>query len=110
MISLKKTKDIERVFKVGRGFKESSFLLKAARNDIENSRFAFVAGLKVSKKANQRNLVKRRMRAIVRAVLPAISPGFDVVITALAGASDKSFQEIEAAINKLLRTSGLRKP
>ncbi|MBI2042504.1 MAG: ribonuclease P protein component [Candidatus Nealsonbacteria bacterium] len=109
MTSLKKTKDIERVFKVGRGFKEDSFLLKAASNNLKVSRFAFVAGLKVSKKASQRNRIKRRVREIIRARLSAVSPGFDVVITALAGAGSKDYQATEAAIKKLLMTSGLIK-
>lgn len=107
MISLKKTKDIERVFKLGRGFKEDTFLIKAVKNKLKQTRFAFVTGLKVSKKANQRNTVKRRIREVIRACLSQISPGFDVVIVALAGAANKDFQEIESAVKKLLIRSGL---
>ena len=110
MTSLKKTKDINRVFKAGRGFKEGSFLIKFVRNDSNVSRFAFVAGLKVSKKANQRNKIKRRIREIIKANLLVIEPGFDVVITVLAGADGKSFQEIEEAMKKLLQKAELIRP
>ena len=106
---LKKTKEIERVFKEGRGLKEDSLLLKAARNNLGVSRFAFVAGQKASKKATQRNKAKRRLREIVRAMLLDVAPGFDVVITALQGAASKSFKDTEKAVKILFKRSGLIK-
>lgn len=102
MISLRKTKDIRRVFKEGRTLKAANFLFKGVRNNLTISRFAFVVGLNVSKKANQRNRLKRRMREIVRINLSFIPPGFDIIITALPGAASKDFKEIETAIKKLL--------
>jgi len=104
---LKKTKEIERVFREGRGLKEDSLLLKAAPNGLRLIRFAFVAGQKASKKAVERNKVKRALREIVRSRLTEIKPGFDVVITALQGSAGKRFEDLERTTIKLLKKTGL---
>jgi ribonuclease P protein component len=104
---LRKTKEIERVFKEGRGLKEGSLLLKVAPNSLKLSRFAFVAGQKASKKAIERNKAKRILREIIRSRLAEIKSGFDVVITALQGSADKNFEELERTTIKLLKKTGL---
>jgi len=104
---LKKTKEIERVFKEGRGLKEDSLLLKVAPNNLGLTRFAFVAGQKASKKAVERNKAKRVLREIIRSRLADIKPGFDVVITALQGSAGKNFENLERTVIKLLKKTGL---
>jgi ribonuclease P protein component len=106
---LKKTKEIERVFKEGRGLKEDGLLLKVAKNSLGVSRFAFVAGQKASKKAVERNRIKRRLRELIRADISAIKPGFDIVLTALEGSVAKNFQSLERTLVRLLKKTGLIK-
>ncbi len=104
---LRKTKEIERVFKEGRGLKEGSLLIKVAPNNLKSSRFAFVAGQKASKKAVERNKAKRALREIIRNKLADIKPGFDVVITALQGSAGKNLGDFEGTIVRILKKTGL---
>ena len=81
---LKKTKDIERVFREGRGFGEGFLFLKLAKNDLNAVRFAFIVGKKISNRASVRNKIKRIMRDAVQKRIDNIKYGFDAVIIAPA--------------------------
>lgn len=111
---LKKKKDFEDVFEKGKGFKQAFLFLKAKKNNLKTSRFGFVVGKKVSNKAVVRNQIKRRLREAVRHKLSQVKPSQikscqDVVIVALPGAGDKSFPDIDKAINNLFKKAGLWK-
>ncbi|MDI6603003.1 MAG: ribonuclease P protein component [Patescibacteria group bacterium] len=98
---LKKKKDIERVFKNGKGFKEDFLILKTIKNDLKDSRFAFIVSQKVSKKATVRNKIRRRLRELVRRHPPTTRSGMDIVLVAVPGLEEKDFWEVEETINKL---------
>ena len=100
---LKKKKDLEKVFKKGKGVKEGLLILKTVKNNLNNSRFGFVVSRKVSKKASLRNKVKRRLRDLVKERLKKIKRGKDNLLIALPGLERKSFKEIEETINKLFK-------
>lgn len=113
---LKRKKDIERVFKNGKGFKEDFLILKVAKNDLKIWRFVFVVPQKVSKKATLRNKIRRRLSELVRLKIKKIkkgcqpattNPGLDIVIMALPGLEEKDFWEIEEVINKLFKKANL---
>ena len=56
-------------------------------------------GLVTSKRvggAVDRNKTRRRLREIVRAVLPSIPPGLDVVVVAKSSAASATFDELRA--------------
>lgn len=106
---LKKKKDFERVFKIGRSFREGFLLLKVAENDLKESRFGLIISQKVTKKATLRNKLKRRLREILRKKLPEIKKNIDGVFIALPGIEKKAFSELEEIMNKLLEKSGLLK-
>jgi len=100
---LKKKKDFEKVFKLGRGAKLNFITLKFNENGLENSRFGFVVSSKVSKKAVVRNKIKRRMRESVKKKINNIKKGFDVVLIALPNSKDKDFQETNRVVEKLFK-------
>ncbi len=104
---LVKTKDFENVFKRGKFFAEDFINLKVASNNLDISRFGFIVGLKVSKKAVRRNRVKRRIREIIRLRLDKIKKGFDVVIMTKPEIVDKNYKEIERVMNNILMKSKL---
>lgn len=99
---LKKKKDFAKVLREGRGLKEDFLVLKIAKNNLSQTRFGFVTGIKISKKAVLRNKVKRRLRDLVRLKITQIKKGFDIVFIAQPGLENKDFWEIEEIINKLL--------
>ncbi len=104
---LKKKTDFERVFRKGKAVREDFLLLKFAKNNLETSRFGFVVGQKISKKAVLRNKVKRRLRETVKKKLSEIKPGFDGVWVALKGSETQNFEEIKAVVKKILQKSKL---
>lgn len=106
---LTKDKDFELVFKNGKFIAEDFLSCKFVKNNLLVSRLGFLVGKKISKKAVERNKVKRRLRAAVRNFLTKINPGFDIVIMAQPSIKEKTFQEIELTLKKLLLKSKLLK-
>ena len=104
---LRNTKDIEMVFKKGRGVKEGFLFLKFLENNLKVSRFAFIVSRKTARKAVQRNKIKRTLRDIIHKNLLQINIGFDFVIIAQGVAVSASFEEIREAVVKLLKKAEL---
>jgi ribonuclease P protein component len=104
---LKKKKDIDRVFKEGKGIKEDFLFLKFTSNNLGNSRFAVIVSRKISKRATIRNKIKRKIRAVISQKLPKIKKGKDCVLIALPGLVSRDFFEIEEATKKLFEKTKL---
>ncbi|MFA5993518.1 MAG: ribonuclease P protein component [Parcubacteria group bacterium] len=79
---LTKKKDHEKVQKLGAFVALNNIAIKSLKNDSRDTRIGIVVGLKYSKKAVERNQVKRAMRDIIQAELKQIEKGWDVVIMA----------------------------
>jgi len=101
---LKKQKDFENVFKNGRGFKQGSLYLKVQKNDLELVRFGFIVSKKFSKKAVDRNKIKRILREIVKVELPKIKPGIDIVILVNPG-TEIDFEKLQKTVKDLFKKS-----
>ena len=99
---IKRKKDFEIIFKRGKSFKNSFFILKFLNNNLKESRFGFVVSQKVSKKAVVRNKVRRRMSEIIKAQMAKITPGIDLVLIALPGVNKKEFPEIKESLESAL--------
>jgi len=104
---LTKDKDFDNVFKNGKSSYDKLIGVKAIKNQLENSRFGILVSTKVSKKAVERNKIKRQIREIVRLQLDAIKPCYDVVIVTLPAILGKSYQEIKRSVSGHFRRMGL---
>jgi len=91
-------KEFDRVFKTGQSFYGKVLGLKAAQNDLAESRFGLMVSLKVSKKAVVRNKIKRQLRSIIRQELPRLKNGKDVVIIVFPLILDKKIEEIRVFV------------
>lgn len=104
---LKKEKEIERVLKNGESYRVWPFVLKKIENNLSETRFCFIAPERNFKKAVLRNKLKRRMREIVRMVLPKIKKGFDVLVIVLAGGEKEKFADFKEKLLEILKRAKL---
>ena len=79
---LQKDKDFKRVFLKGKFFGGRILSLKLIENSLELSRFGFIVGLKISKKATLRSQIKRKLRESIRAKLDRNSQNQSIEQTA----------------------------
>ena len=81
--------------------------MKVRENHLPHSRFGVVVGLKVHKKAVKRNLVKRRIREILRKHLPEIKPGYDVMVLTQPKSVETEYAEMETQVLSCLKKLSL---
>ena len=106
---LRKKTDFSRIYQKKRSYSSSFLWLKFSLNDLSHSRVGVVVSRKVSKKAVERNQIKRRLRALVGDFLPLINSHYDLIITARPSILKKSYQEIAQDLKKLLQRAQLLK-
>lgn len=100
--------DFARVRRQGRRLAHPLLRLQWAANDLPLTRFGFVVSKRVALRAHERNLIRRRLRELVRAELGHMLPGYDVIISAQAAARAAGYQELGAAVLQLLQRARLR--
>jgi len=101
--SLRKTKDIENVFKNGRGFYNDIFGIKFIPNKLQHNRFCIVISAKISQKATDRNKIRRRFKAIILNNDGKIRVGYDLLIIVKKNISDNNFFEISESVYQSLK-------
>lgn len=98
--------DFEKVKKEGNLVRGSFFLLSFLRNSLSFSRFGIVVSKNVSKKATERNRIKRMIRETIRQIMPSIREGFDFVIIArksIVGGKERLSKELEFLFEKIAK-------
>ncbi len=99
---LRKKKDFERVSEKGKLLTKDFLVLKTVKNNLKLARVGLVVSRKVSKKAVQRNKVKRKLREAVRNNIRKIKVGYDLIFFTKKGIEKKSFSEIKKMVEDLL--------
>lgn len=98
---LKKKKEFEIVFKDGKTLKGNNIIIKYLGNGLDYAKIGFIVSKKVSKKAVERNKIRRRLREATRNV--NLKKGLNIIIIALSKIKDVSYIEIEADIKNILK-------
>lgn len=106
---LTRDQDFTRVYRLGKFFSASNLTIKGCPNNLKFSRFGFVISTKIAKKANVRNLLKRRLRALVQDNIKSLPAGFDMVISARAGAPTLTYDMLREQLGYLFQRAGLIK-
>lgn len=106
---LNKQRDFDRLFKEGRSSFDKTLGVKAASNQLDRNRFGVIVSNKVSKKAVERNKIKRRIREIIKQHATEIKEGVDLAVITLPPSRDKTFAELEASFRQHLKRMKLLK-
>lgn len=103
---LTKKKDFKINFEIGTSFFSRTVnLIVSQEKERIVPAIGFIVSNKVSKKAVQRNLIKRRMRAIVRSFLSSIKSDSVLVFIAKKQSLDASFDQLQKDISYLIKKS-----
>lgn len=100
--------EIEKVKKEGKLYQSPLFgLLILKKEEQSTPRFSFIVSTKLSKKAVQRNHIKRLLSESLREVWSKIKPGFDGVFLGKKSLIGKTKMEIEEEIKRVFLEIGL---
>lgn len=90
-------------------FGETLTLVYRAREDEKNSKIGIIVSLKISKRAVDRNKVKRLIREAVRRDINDLKSGIDLVFLTKRNILKLDQEGIFTEVNKLLRKANLLK-
>jgi ribonuclease P protein component len=105
---LRKTKDIDRVYKRGvYGGAEGMLSLKATPNGRPETRLVVVVGKKIDKRAVVRNRIRRRLTELLREQWTTVPGGYDIVVSVHSDLSHEPFDRLRALLRQALRRARL---
>ncbi|MDB5098307.1 MAG: ribonuclease protein component [Cyanobacteria bacterium RYN_339] len=96
----------QQVFREGRSFAEGPVVLNLRLLEGDERRCGFSVSKKVGK-AVTRNLVKRRLRAAYRALLPGLPRGFEAVVVARSSAASADYAMLATALRRAFQRAGI---
>lgn len=102
---LGKKADFERVFRDGNKTYNQYLNLRFKENDLGYCRFAIIVSNKISKKATERNKIRRRLKAININNLSNFNKNFDIIITVLPPISNLKFDDFRDIYLNLAKKS-----
>lgn len=92
----------KEVFTQGERKDDKYFRLIFRENNLEYPRYGIVVSTQISKSAVERNILKRRIRSILRDFIPSFSKGLDIVIITKRDCFKMDFLQLKECLNKLL--------
>jgi ribonuclease P protein component len=102
---LRKGSEFDTVYQKGTVVSGPLLVLRYLQNGEGPARWGFAVGKRISKKAVDRNRVRRRLREAARQL--RIVPGHDIVVTARGRALESSFGDLQSALEAAVRRAGL---
>lgn len=104
---LTKKKDLELVLNRGHRSFARDLGLKFISNNLDHSRFTVIVSNKISKKAVERNQIKRRLREILRLAAPNLVENLDLIVLTKDSVKNLNYQGLEEQIYYCLNRAKL---
>ena len=103
---LRKSRDIESVYKKGRFGGAKDLTVKALLAHRPLTRATVVVAKKISKKAVVRNKIRRRSMEILAANWQTLTPGCDIVVTIRSDVAELAGAELQRQLLEALKRAG----
>lgn len=104
---LKLQRDFDNVFKRGRSIVVNGITLKYVNNNLKHCRLAEIISKKASKSAVQRNLLRRRLKEIIRTEYLNKIGNWDMVIIVRPELLKKDFAGLKEIVRLVLEKAKL---
>ena len=103
---VRKNSEFTKIYQDSRSLAAKNVVLFVRKREDSQLKIGFSVSKK-NGKAHERNLIKRRMRAVAHEELAKIKPGHELVFLARTPIKHASYQEIKRDMNYLLKKSGV---
>lgn len=97
------SKDFEEAIHKGKLFKNKDLILYIIKKDNKYYRFGISVGKKISKRAVDRNLLKRRLKSIIDNNKKLYQNNLDYIIIMKKTCLDLSYQELENSFLDIIK-------
>jgi ribonuclease P protein component len=105
---LVKKKDFDKVHKDGQFFSKDNIAIKVIKNGLPDTRIGIIVGLRFSKKAVERNKMKREVRDLFQPKLREFKKGFDVMVIVRKKENERIvFKKLQENIKEVLERTDL---
>lgn len=98
---------LEGIRRLGKRFQSPHLSLGTLKTQERSIRVSFIVSAKISPRAHERNLLKRRGRHIIRICAPHMTGGAHLAFFFKRGAGTLSFEELKENVETLLREAKL---
>ena len=109
-LRLHKSSEFQRVRQQGRSVTSRLLILAWIPNDVGRLRVGFVVSKRISKRAVERNYIKRLLSEAIRPAIPKLSGGWDIVLSARNQITTADLRALEQDIVNLLHRARLLGP
>ncbi|MFN5514508.1 MAG: ribonuclease P protein component [Cyanobacteriota bacterium] len=107
-LRLKRWQDFQRVYQQGKRYRGDCLLMRVLKEPaLAQSRFGISVSQKVSKRAVDRNRLKRRVRGAILRLLPRLGGGFQVIIVVLPQATLYNSEHFLRELEQLFTQAGI---
>ena len=108
MIIIKNNLEYKSVYNCKNSVSDYNLVLFLKKNNLGFNRYGFTAAKKI-KKAVTRNIIRRRLKEIVRLNEYKLKEGYDIIFMARINASESDYKSLEKSFNKLIKRNNLLK-
>lgn len=106
-LRLIRAKDYQKVSRQGQSLVVDYLKLKYLKNNLSQTRTGLIVGLRISKKAVQRNKIKRQLRAIIYKLQKNLKGGYDLVLIPSPAINQIKYLQLQTTLIKLLSKASL---
>ncbi|MDW5298823.1 MAG: ribonuclease P protein component [Sedimentibacter sp.] len=108
MIIIKNNKEYKSVYDCKNSISDYNLVLFIKKNNYGYNRFGFTAAKKI-KKAVSRNIIRRRLKEIVRLNEYNLKESYDLIFMAKVNATESDYKSLEKSYMKLIKRKNLYK-